>query len=165
MNKKGYYRIADISMFILTMVIIAVAIGMGIFIFYSHNVDVREQEAKILSDTLVEVMFESNLKDLDNLDIFEEAGLDRDVITKSGYYYFKVEVFKDTFKKEIYGGEETELFDKTEFIKKFEGGNDNFEVECDLRSEKFPKCNRRVIRIDNYRIKILTASNQLGKRV
>ena len=53
-NKKGYYRFADIGMFILSFALIGVAIAIVIFVFYSHNVDVREQEIRILADTLTE---------------------------------------------------------------------------------------------------------------
>ena len=160
MNKKAYYRFADIGMFFLCFVIIAVGIFIGIYIFYSSTIDVREQEAKIIYDKLVMAIIDNgelNQKILEansenEFDIFKEAKLDKNIVNED--YYFKIEIF--TINNEL--------------IKKIEEGNRDFEVECFLESKKFPKCYQKEFNLvnslqENYKIKVLTASNQLGDSI
>lgn len=151
MNKKGYYRFADIGMFFLSFAIVAVGIAIGIYLFYSNTVDIRNQEAKILLEKLSGVIISNSLNQLnskvleDNFNILKEAGLN-DKIINNGDFYFKIEIF-----------------DNSDIIKKIEQGNRGFEVECGLNGKKFPKCAEKELLIDNYRVKILAASNQQGE--
>ena len=154
-NKRGYYRFADVGMFFLCFVIIAVGIMIGIYLFYSNTIDVRGQEAKIIYEKLLDALIENNKLNQKVLDsefnILQEASIDKEIIN-NGYFYFKIEVFEKDFEKEI--------------VKKIQEGNRDFEVECFLRSKKFPRCypekDFKLI-LDDYEIKILTASNQLGE--
>ena len=149
-NKKGYYRFADIGMFFLSFAIVAVGITIGIYLFYSNTVDIRDKEAKILLEKLSVVIIDNNLNQLNikvldnNFDIIREARLN-DKIINNGDFYFKIEIF-----------------DNSNIIKKIEHGDRGFEVECFLKGKKFPKCAEKEILIDNYKVKILAASNQLG---
>ncbi|MEK6830942.1 MAG: hypothetical protein AABX77_02840 [Nanoarchaeota archaeon] len=147
MNKKGYYRLADIGMFFLCFLIVALGIVIGIYMFYSNTVDIRDQEANILLEKVEAAIAENrqlNQKILEeNFNILEEAGLNSKIINE--YYYFKIEVFENG-----------------NLLKKIEGGNRDFDVECGLNGEKFPKCREKEFDTDgNYKIKILTGSNQL----
>ena len=151
MNKKAYYNISDIVMMFIAFAIIGIFIEAGIYIFYSHTIDVRSNEADILSDKLIKAIIKNgNLKEevLSDYKIYQEAGLDPKILN-NGEYYFKIEIFEN------------------ELIKKIEEGNLGFEVECFLESDKFPKCqSKEFTTIDKkYKIKILTASNQLGRSI
>ncbi len=147
MNKKGYYRFADIGMFFLSFAIVAVGIAIGIYLFYSNTVDIRDQEAKLLLKKLADVIIINNILNQrifeDDFNIMKEAKLDDKIINNG--YYFKIEIFD------------------TDIIKKIERGNLGFGVECSLKGKKFPKCVEKEILIDNYKVKILTASNQFGE--
>ncbi len=144
-NKKGYYRFADIGMFFLSFLIIAIGVSIGIYLFYSETVDIREREAVILSEKITKVIIKEehlNQKVLENdFNIFNEAEINIKIIN-NGDFYFKIEIFS---------------LDNQ--ILKIEEGNRDFEVECNLSGEKFPKCAEKEFNYD-YKIKILTASNQ-----
>lgn len=147
MNKKAYYRYADIVMLILAMAAIAVAISVGLYLFYLQNVDIREQESKILSDKLAEALVERGLSNLNEFDILKEAGLNKKVIN-NGDFYFKIRVLKDK-----------------KFVKEFEEGNRLFFIsKCAGQESKFIKCDPDVIHSGDYYIEILAASNQDDRR-
>ena len=149
MNKKGYYRFADIGMFILSFAIIAVGIGAGIFIFYSHEEDIRQQESNALFDKLIEAIIKEGRLDeevfIDDFNIYEKANLNHEVINQ--FYYFKLEIFENG-----------------NLIKKIETVNLEFEILCN-KGDKNPVCIKRDLILDNYRINIVAGSNQLGKRI
>jgi len=151
LNKKGYYRFADVGMFVLCFTIIAVGIGIGIYIFYFQEVDIRGLEARVLFDKLARGIMDDGLIDIDNYDIFLESGLDIDIIN-SGYFYFNVEILREG-----------------NLVKSFVEGNREFEVECGLNSKKFPRCypNKgfREFIVNGYQVRIMTASNQFGVRI
>ena len=155
MHKKGYYRFADIGMFIISFAVIGVVIGMGIFIFYSHQIDIRGQEAEVLSNKIVRAVIDNGLNDLESFDIFREAGIDINIIN-NGDFYFKVEIIE-------IASSTSEEVETAKIV--FEEGNRDFEVECGLRSDKFPVCDSEELIVNNYKVKILTASNQLGERI
>ena len=152
MNKKAYYNISDIVMMFIAFAIIGIFIAAGIYIFYSHTIDVRTNEANILYNKLIKsIIFNGNLREevLSDYKIYQEAGLNSKILN-NGEYYFKIEIFENE-----------------NLIKKIEEGNLGFEVECFLESDKFPQCqSKEFITINNkYKIKILTASNQLGRSI
>ena len=152
-NKKGYYRWSDIGMYIISFAVIAVGIGIGIFAFYSQTIDIRQQEADIIYDKLINSIVKDNrLNSIvldENFNIYKESNLNKQIIN-DGNFYFKIEFFK---------GEE--------LVKVIEDGNRDFNVNCFLKGDKFPKCRNEEFNTDygglNYKIKILTASNQFGK--
>jgi len=146
MNKKGYYRFADIGMFFLTFAIVGVAIGVGIYAFYFQAFDTRESDANNLLERLEDFLIkrgELNKNVLErNFNIYEEAELNKDVINE--FYYFKINI------RGLNSG-----------VNKFiEGGQEGFEVSCNLEGRKLPKCARKNIVLEDYDIKILTGSNQ-----
>ncbi len=144
MNKKAYWRIADIGMLFLSFIVIAVTIIIGMYVFYSNQVDVRYSEAEILAFKLINGIQNADyLKE--NFNIFESSGIDEKIINKNEFY----------FKLEILNG--------TSEIRSFQGGNNEFRVYCEIESEKFPRCFKKELIIDSYKIRILTASNQKGE--
>ena len=94
MDRKGYYRFASIGILFFCFIIIAIAFSIGDFIFFSHQVDIRDQEAGILVDRIVRGIVSDELVDLENVNIFEIAKLNPKVIN-NGDFYFKVSVFED----------------------------------------------------------------------
>ena len=79
MNKKGYYRFSDIGMFFISFAIIAVGVTIGIYMFYSQNLDVRDDEVKILFEKLKDAIFEDGKLKKEvlesNFNIYNEANL------------------------------------------------------------------------------------------
>lgn len=155
MNKKGYYRWSDIGMYIISFAVIAVGIGIGIFAFYSQTIDIRQQEADIIYDKLISSVIKDNkLNSIvlnETFNTYKESNLNKRIIN-NGNFYFKIEFFK---------GEE--------LVNVIEDGNRDFKVNCFLKGEKFPKCRYGEFSADygglDYKIKILTASNQLGGKI
>ncbi len=149
MNKKAYYRIADSMMFFLVFVIVGVCIAIGVYVFYFHEIDIRYEEAKILSDKLVDVVDKNgvlNEKVLDkDFNILKQARLEEKIIDNN-YYYFQLEIFKN----------------KESVRDAFVQGNMFFETWCGLKMDDKVRCFERELILKDYNIKILTASNQLG---
>ena len=145
MNKRGYLRLDDIGMYFLGFILIGSAIAGGIFIFYGNAVDVRNQEAMILSDNLVRaIVVDGDLRPEvfeKDFNILKEARLNDGF--KNGDYFFRLEVGSQVFIE----------------------GNRDFEVECELEGKNFPKCFSKEFFIDGSKIKILTASRQVGSKV
>jgi hypothetical protein len=145
MNKSGYYRFADMGMFFLGFAIIGVAVASGIFIFYGDVIDFRSLEASVLSDKLIRaVVVDGDLNSEvfeEDFNILKEAGLNDNF--NNGDYFFRLEV------------------DSRVFVE----GNRDFEVECELEGKNFPVCFEREFFIDGSKIKILTASLQVGSKV
>ncbi len=156
MDKKAYYNFDDIGMFIFIAIIVTIAIVVGVLIFYGTGVDIRKQEAVAISNRLVDVFSNSGYLNKNVLtgDILDLAGLDKEKFSEGGDFYFGVE---------IYSGEN---FD--EFVESFFKGTKDFRTQCELKGKHFPDCYKRefiVLDKDSdkkYKIKILTASNQLG---
>jgi len=159
MNKKAYIRIADTGMFFLVFVIVGVCIAIGVYVFYFHEIDVRYEEAKILSDKLFNAVEDNgvlNKRVLDkDFNILKQAGLEKKIIENNNYY-FKLEIFEN----------EGLVEDAEEPVRDvFIQGNNFFENWCGLDMKDKVRCFERELILDNYKIKILTASNQLGAGV
>lgn len=154
-DKKAYYLFGDTGMLILGFLIIAIGISAGIYLYYSSKIDVRIDEAKILTDKIfMAVVKKGNLNEKifsGDFDILKEARIDKKVID-NGDYYFKVDILKENEKSIV-----------------FEQGFPDYEVECFLSGRNFPECYSREFEIfrenKKIKIKILTASNQLGGMV
>jgi|ETNmetMinimDraft_2_1059921.scaffolds.fasta_scaffold55769_2 hypothetical protein len=159
-NNKGYYKLSGYILMFIAMGFIAIFISGGIYLFYAQTVDVREQEAKIISDKLVDV-FDDNgvLREgivcgdglCEGFNIYNEARLNK-VVINNGDFYFGVEIFNDG----VLMGSIIE-------------GNRGFRVECFLKKGKLPKCypddGPLILLLDNYRVEILAGSNNLGRSV
>ena len=76
-----------------------------------------------------------------NFNILDEAKLNENF--KNGDYFFRLEVGSEIFVE----------------------GNRDFEVECELEGKNFPRCFSKEFFIDDTKIKILTASRQVGSKV
>jgi len=149
LDKRAYIRMADTGMFGLFFILTLVFLFIGFSVFYDDSTDVRQEEAVILHDKLVSAIMEGGqIKGnvfKKGFNIFQEAGINKRVID-NGEFYFGVEIFEND-----------------EVVEKFVGGNRDFEVTCELKGKKFPLCYKRELLVDDvWKIKILTASNQLG---
>ena len=155
MDKKGYYRFSDIGMFFISFAIIAIGITAGIYMFYSQNLDIRDDEAKILFDKLKNAVFkDGKLREEvleDNFNIYDKADIDKELINnkKLGFFYFKIEISEPEKPK-----------------KKIEGGAPSFEIECELPGDKLVTCKDRRWKLDSgIEVYILAGSNQKGESI
>jgi len=150
MYKKADSRLLyvwDILIFVSIGLIIAITVGL----FFAAEIDVRLEEAQILSNKLVGGIIENGRLDKNALDkdfdILEKAGIDEKILVNGGDFYFKVEIFDD-------------------LVITFSNGTKDFEEYCKLEGDELPECYEReffVLKDDKkLKIKILTASNQRG---
>lgn len=155
MNKKAD-NLDGIGMLFTNFIIVGVAVVIGILIFYSASIDVRQEEAKIISDKIVNaIILNGEIKPEvleNNFDILTSAGINSNMTENGGNYYLKVNISRE---------------DKTE--KLFEAGTKSFEIQCSLPGKNLAKCYSKDITVLGrngfYRIKILTGSNQLGSKI
>lgn len=149
-NKKAYDNISDNIMLFIVFSIIAVWIFAGITIFYSNNIDIRSNEAEILSDKLTRTIInkiDNNENLAEDFNVYKEADLNSQIVKE--YYNFKVEIYENN-----------------NLIKTIKGGNNRgFEVECELNDKKLLQCHKQSLVLGNYKINILTSSNQIGKKI
>lgn len=147
MDKKGF-RYADIPMVFICFLIIGVGIAIGIYAFFSYSVDIRGLESKILAEKLLQGLLDNGkLKEeifSDDFNIFSEAKVNKKIIDRNEHF-FSIRIFKDSGQ-----------------IKSFAGGNMEYNVLCELQGEKMPSCFSQKLFIDEYEIRILTASNYYG---
>ena len=147
MNKKGYYRFADIGMFFLVFLIVGVAIGAGIYAFYFQAFDTRESDVRNLQERLEDFLIKNgklNKKILEKeFNIYEEAELNRKVIKE--FYYFRINI---------------NSLDSSNFDIFIEEGQTGFDVSCNLKGKRLPKCIKKNIVLENYKINMLVGSNQ-----
>lgn len=156
MNKKAGERILSIYLFII-YIIVSVGIVSGVIIFKSSDLDVREIEAGILSDKIIDCLVEQGRLRADfdeNFDLVEECDFN----------------FKDNTKK--YQGEERyavkiESFDfNSENLKsKIEAGKTDLLTYCGLEGEKIPKCNLKELYVLKGDEKILLKINSVVGKV
>ena len=159
-DKKGIENLEDVGMFFLVSLIVGLGVFAGLYIFYNVGGDVRLEEAKIMSLMLErgvldgEYFREDILSSEYSIDSFmRDVGIDEGVLNSGGYFYFNVQV--------ISGGN---------LVKEFEMGKGAFELECFLEGDSLPVCLDREIEVssldgEDYIIKILTGSNQLGEKL
>jgi hypothetical protein len=155
MNRKAE-NLDGIFMLFANFIVIGVAIVIGLMVFYSTSIDVRQEEAKTLSERLVSGMVSNGyFKDnffAQNFDILGNADLNPKIMENGGNYYFNIKV----------NGQEYE--------KTLEYGTKSFEIQCSLPGKNLAKCYyKELIVLDksgkSYELKILTASNQIGSRL
>ena len=152
-NKKAGERILSIYLFII-YIIVSVGIVSGVILFRS-DLDVREIEAGILSDKVIDCLVEQGrLRE----DFFEA---DFDLIAECDFN------FKDNTKK--YEGEEryavnveSSYFDNKKALKKVEAGKTDLLTYCGLEGEKIPKCNLKELYVldvldDKILLRIISA--------
>ena len=156
MNKKAGERILSIYLFII-YIIVGIGIVSGVLIFKGSDLDVREIEADILSDRIIDCLVEQGRLRGDffdaDFDLTKKCGLD----------------FKDNTEK--YQGEERygvwvglynfdEPFVST--IKQIESDKKGFLELCKSKGDKITVCNTEELYVldnlgDKYLLKILSA--------
>ena len=141
-NKKAGERILSIYLFII-YIIVAIGIVSGVLLVYGSKLDIREIEAEVLSDKVIDCLTEQGNLDLG---VFEH---DFDLLSFCGFD------FKDNSGK--YQGEEqygvsVELFDfdsLEELKEKKIFGREDFLEFCGLEGKKIPKCSEKKIYVLN----------------
>lgn len=151
LNKKGAEEeIISIWMFIVWAVIF-VGISASLYMFYSNQTDVRSNEANILYSRIIGCISQQGklVPGFDNnFDFFSECGLSKKIIESEEKYYFSVDVYK-TNDEVLYSVDE---------------GARGLDVLCKsgARGRNVPRClQKTVYLLDDYKIKILTASNNV----
>ena len=153
-DKTGGEKLLSIW-WLFTIAMVGAGIVFGVSMFYSAEIDVRNVEAEILSNKILDCFFEQGILS-DNLlendfDIFQECRLNKKVI--GGNFYFNVSILDESGKvmKEIEEGVLTNACN----LKNTEG------CVSKERSIFYEKENE----IRKWRLKILTASNQVGEKI
>ncbi len=160
-NKRGGEKLLSIWWFFV-LVIVGTGISVAVMMFYSADVDVREIEADILSEKIIDCIIEQGflVEDITNENMFERCDLNQEIFGKESSFYFRISTWDEEgnkLKEDIVGGKD-------------------FEVECEIgeaveKAEHYPKCVKKkegVLYYENNKVKrgeleILTASNQIGK--
>jgi len=156
-NKKAGERVLSIYLFII-YIIVAIGIVSGVIIFHGTSLDVREKEAGILSDKVIDCLVEQGQlkKEILNTDI--------DLISFCNFN------FKDNTEK--YKGEEryavkVEIIDfETNNVEKTLSiaGNSEFLEFCNEKGDKIPKCNEKKLYVlDGQNKFILRIVSAVGK--
>jgi hypothetical protein len=155
-NKKAESELLSFWLF-LNLGLIGIFIVGGVLIFYSVSIDARLDEAKTLSNKLVDSISNNgylNEKVLEkDFDVFNASSIDKKIIEDE--FYFNLIILKN---------------DK--ILKNFVAGQKDFEIQCALAGENFAKCYEREFFLINpsnpsekFTIKIITGSNQMGSKV
>tara|TARA_Y100000310_G_scaffold329989_1_gene400843 strand:+ start:415 stop:927 length:513 start_codon:yes stop_codon:yes gene_type:complete len=165
LNKRGAEKIFSIWWFFV-VVVVAVAVIVGVNVYFWAEVDVREVEADVLADKVLDCLIEQDELRDDFLeaefDLLEDCGFSEGIVGSGGIYYLEVSVLDETggvrgesveygvssYKEDC----EIQLGDKEKGIKGVTGKN---LVQC-VRKEGF---------VENGKIVVLAGSNQIGRRV
>jgi len=155
MDKRAYSNFDDMIILFACFIIIGAGIVIGVWIFYSVGIDIRLDESKTMSNRLVGAIVENGYlnKEVleDNFNILEKAGIDEKAID-SGNYYFNLIIFEEDSS-----------------VRSFVEGNKDFEIQCELPGAQMAKCYEKELIVSDgdkqYKIKVLTGSNQLGSRL
>jgi len=161
-NKKADSRLLSPWLF-LVLAIIGVCIVIGVWIFYSIETDIRFAEARALSNRLIwAVSEEGYLREevLGNYDIMRGAGLEDEKFIRAGFFYFNLTIVEPEENGEEY------------VLKSFWAGEFDFEIQCRLLGKPLAKCVYDEFRLLNrsnpnqeFKVKILAGSNQIGKKI
>jgi hypothetical protein len=159
-QKKGQVGdITDILWTVFIFVVIGVSIFIGVSLFYSFTIDIRAEESRIISEQLANSVVENGylLDEVlnDNFDIFEKSRISKEALVNNGNFYFSLVIFDDTGQK-----------------KKFEAGNKDFLIQCELPGKKFAVCYSKEMYALNknnpsqiFKIQIITGSNNHGGKI
>ena len=157
MNKKGGEKVLSIWWFFV-LALIAGGIVIGVAMFYGANVDVRDSEAAILADKLIQCFIDNSMMgDLSSENVYEKCGLYEPAFKDRGIFYFRIS-----------------LSDDGDLISEIKGGDNTFEENCKVsektKADKFPKCAWRYANViyddegikKEGKIEVLAGSNQKG---
>jgi len=156
-GKKGA-KILSIWLFFI-LVIVGGAVVFSTSVLYSAEVDLRNAEAEMLNDKIIDCVVENGflVESLfeESFDIFQKCKISENVFGENGFY----------FKINMDGKEEKEI-----------SKGISFETECELTEDNeiegryFPECVKRfksIVYVENGETKkgvleVLTASSQVG---
>lgn len=170
MNKKGGEKILSVWWFF-SLAIIGAGIVVGVLMFYSGDIDVREIEADILAEKILNCINQQGYLHENFLhkdfDIFTECGLSKEVFdVQSSSFFFAVNVSDESGKA---------LRDEVTSL------GQAWRADCKLsmsgqieRAKYYPKCIEKVegilyrdsnLTVKRGTINVLTGSNQIGKKI
>ena len=173
LNKKGGEKLLSIWWFFV-IVIVGGGITAGVLIYHSTDVDIREIEAEILYEKILNCITEQGFlieevlkEDFNISDFFEECELNEEIFEEENVFYFNIQIFDES----------------KNLTKEIKGGDFSFEKDCGIQEEDeegkkikakhYPRCVREketILYYEGNKIKkatfeILTASNQAGKKI
>lgn len=162
-DKKAGEKLLSAWWFVI-IIIVGGGVAVSVIMYYSADVDIKEVEAEILYEKIVECTIQQGVlieeifeKDFD---IFKKCGLSKKVF-ESKDFSFKISVLDDS-----------EKLIREEIIK----GDISFEKDCEIKekikAESYLKCVKRTENIlyhgDGIKkgvLEVLTASNQIGRKI
>jgi hypothetical protein len=166
-DKKGDERVLSIYLFII-YIIVAIALVSGVIIFYGTPLDIRELEARVLTDRIIyclvdkgELTGEVLNKDLD---IKVLCGLDFKDNTKkyAGEEQYGLKVTISKF--ESCSKNEDRYLSCASNENSFEYGRMDFFSYCGANGNKIPKCyNQQIYVLNNGIPYLLDISSTVGK--
>ncbi|MEJ2267630.1 MAG: hypothetical protein P8X70_00965 [Nanoarchaeota archaeon] len=168
MNKKGVDLVS--VWWLIIIVGVALVIAASLTIFHSAEIDIREVEAEILYDKIAECILENGflVDDIlrENFDIFKSCEIAESLFEEGSDYYFNVRIFNeaDVLMKEIRKGDYS-IEKDCEVVEEIDGKS--------IKARNYPRCydNEEFVfyldsgNIRELKVKILTSSNQKGKKV
>lgn len=156
--KKAGERVLSIYLFVI-YIIVSVGIVSGVLMVYGQPLDVRELEAEILTDEVIDCLVEQGKLEK----VFWDTSIDLIEVCKFD--------FRDNTAK--YQGEEryaveVRLYDfETNELKKALpiAGENNFLELCSAEGDKIPRCNQKEIYVLYGQIKFLLKINSAVAKV
>jgi len=143
---------AGIVWFLLLAAIIGASIGFAIWIFYGSGYDFREAEANLLNYKIKECMIKNEITEafFDKNNFYNLCGLNKEIIEKNNLIKIC-----DGFREDC-------IISKEYFF--IEGSNFNI---CGLneKDKSSSKCSIQNFEKDRKRYIVITASNQLSRRI
>jgi len=154
MNKLGVKLLSIWWFFVLG--IIGGGLVIGVLIYSSADVSVKEFEADILSERIMDCIVENSVlnPDFDNdFDVFKKCKLNQEVFGKNSNFYFKISVLEKGIK--------------------INNGRISLEKECeiqkDVKATHFPRCSEKNEKVlyngEEVILNILSVSDQEGKKI
>ncbi len=153
MNKKADEKLLSIWFFII-LALIGVIIVIGVSMYYSAENDIRAIEAISLYNKIVNAIVDNgNLKAevlTKDYDIFNSAGINKNLFTDDGDYYFRIEI----------NNKNSGNLERKPIVY---GNKADFEVNCYLSgNKKFPGCYEKTFYVlsnnKELKVHILTGS-------
>ena len=164
-NKKGDEKLLSIWWFV-CLVVVGVTITVVITVYLSTPIDTRFQETEILQEKIFDCVIQNGFLENEILEknpnqFLDFCKLHKKTINESNKYFFYLEIIDSSENQ----------------MKNFSAGDVNFKQHCATRltGRNMPVCketslvilyfNENTIETEKIKINILTASNNLGKRI
>jgi len=152
-NKCGDERLLSIYLFII-YIIVSIGIVSGVLVFHGAGLDVREIEADILSEKIIDCLVDEGelvdevLEEDFNLQEFCNLELNDNTEGYSGEEQIGIEVRIFDFDS-CYKTEDEKINCADNLRNKIEIGRKDLFGFCDLEGEKLPKCSEKYIYVLN----------------